>query len=103
MIDIDTSNIVTSIAVGISYGILIAVIIVQFISHTQERRIFNRQRSQLLNRIMAKDLTELAQTEQYIDNEPADDIKKLKAENELAVRAESIIKERQSVSGYPVM
>lgn len=90
-------------SLGVSMLCMIAVIIILAVILFKDRAKSQRVQSELLNRIMAVDLTEYAQTKQALETTPAENLKQLKVENDLAINAAKIEEAREQSTSYPVM
>lgn len=82
--------------------ILIAVIVILVISSQQDKVKHRKIESDLLNRIMAKDLEDLAVHKPQLDSTPTDAIKMVKEENKLAKFGAKIEEEKAKYAGYPI-
>ena len=88
------------------FGFQCTLILLLLVMLYYERdRSFKRERS-LIHRIMAKSITELAETHDVLNTSPADSIKRVALENELATKAvkiEADMLQRQRLNtGIPI-
>lgn len=92
-----------AIVSGSTYLVLLVVMAVLVYLQVSERKSHRAERSELLNRFMAKDLHELAATKQALEATPKDVLRQTEAENELAQAGAKIAENEQlKYGGVPI-
>lgn len=82
--------------------VLLATCVLLGILLANDRKRAALTESRLLNRIMAKDLTELAATHRALSMNPEDEKDMLKLENTLAIQAADIERSAAERTGIPI-
>ena len=82
--------------------IMLAVCVLLGILLAKDRKRAAMTESRLLNRIMAKDLTDLANNHRTLAMEPEDEKDILQLENDLAIKAAEIEREQSERTGIPI-
>jgi hypothetical protein len=90
------TNIVAFISIIVAF-----IVIIKIMTKTHQR--LEMTQTQLLNRIMSRDLREYAQTNRYASTNPEDEKDLMKLENDLVIGAQAIQQgEDEKEAGIPI-